>query len=141
MDTWDMILLLFGIAFIAVGIKARGDITHSRQRTAVTRGTVIGHEQETIAGGFRAGSQTMTEHAIIEYQIAGRRYQCISSTGASWKIHQQGENVEVCYDPTNPENADVTPGPFSLFMDGLMLWALPIAGVFMLGTFLIRLTY
>lgn len=140
METLDMILLLFGIACIAIGIMARGEIAKTRQRTATARGTVIGHQKDSTSGGFSTANAT-TEHAIIEYQIAGHRYQCVSSMGASWKIHPQGQNVEICYDPANPENADVIPGPLTRFLDALMLWVLPIAGIGMLAVFLVRLTY
>lgn len=137
MENWEIALLIFGVASLWAPFDMQKQRRKSRKRTARTRGKVIGHEQQH-SGSWDSGQSIPTKHAVIAFQVRGKEYTCVSSTGASWIIHPVGTTVPVCYEPANPDNASTVPSALETMLEDLVTWGFPVAGVGCLGYLLLK---
>ncbi len=133
METKVIIMSVFGLVMLVYPLSMRKELQKKKRRTARAMGTVEGHEEQTSSVGHGAGSRMRTDHAVITFLVRDQTFQCVSSTGATWIVHPVGSQVEVCYDPDDPENADTVPGAFSDMLEKFMVWGFPLIGMFLLA--------
>lgn len=141
MEHVDIALLLFGVAMVASPLETVRQLRQRRAKTGRTEGTVVGHADQISL--MHPGDATQhgpgTRHARIAYEVDGRRYECVSSVGASWTMHAVGQVVDVAYDPDDPSRGDVVTGPALNALEVGVVWGLPIAGVACLAIAAVRL--
>ena len=141
MENVDIALLFFGAVMAASPLETVRRLRQRQARTCRTEGTVVGHEDSSSL--MHSGDATRhgpgTRHARIVYEVDGQRYECVSSVGASWTLHHQGQVVDVAYDPDDPSQGDIVTGPALNALETAVVWALPTAGVACLMTAAIRL--
>lgn len=141
MENVDIALIIFGLAGLIAPLELARDFRRNRARTAVAEGIVIDHEQQTTSSSAPGGlhsHRAKTEHAHIVFVVEGQEFTCTSSLGASWRIHQLGQAVEVHYDPNDPSNADIAPGPFTRMLEPALLWGFPLGGAICLTIAAVR---
>ncbi|HRQ36437.1 MAG TPA: DUF3592 domain-containing protein [Chloroflexota bacterium] len=84
------------------------------QNGASVMGTVVGlDESDSAEGGCCVYSP------IVEFRVAGQTYTFDSGNASDPPRYDVGEQVEVIYDPNNPQRAEVVGGIFWLLWAGL----------------------
>jgi hypothetical protein len=141
MENLDIALLLLGAALVASPIETVRQLRARQAKTGRTEGTVVGHQHSVST--MHRGDATMhgpgTGHARIAYEVGGRRYECVSSVGASWTMHAVGQAIDVAYDPDDPSRADVVTGRAINGPEVAVVWGLPVVGLCCLGIAAARL--
>lgn len=141
MQNLDIALLFFGVVMVASPLETVRQLRGRQAKTGRTEGTVVGHEDSISL--MHPGDATKhgpgTRHARIAYEVDGRRYECVSSVGASWMMHEVGQVVDVAFDPGDPSRGDVVTGRALNALEVAVVWGLPIAGVVCLSIAAVRL--
>ena len=131
MPTDTLFPLIIGVAMLAAPVYFWPEWRKGQRRTEIVMGKVVGHEEQTVETHMGSG-RAKTDHAAIEFEVDGQTHTFVASEGASWQIHPPGSEQWVCYDPEDPANADVLPGPITKIVHFLGLLVLPIAGLVIL---------
>jgi len=69
-----------------------------------TMGTVVSKGEITFRG-LSGENEADKEFSVIEYQVDGRKYEYSQGTEVIFKKMEQGDSIEMLYDPENPEKA------------------------------------
>ena len=131
MENVDILLLLLGLAMVASPLETTKQLRKRRSFTGRAEGTAVGHEDapSTMYPGDATQHGPGCSHARIAFEVAGKRYECVSSVGASWTVHHQGQVVDVAYDPSDPSRADVVTGRAINGLEVAVVYGLPVAGL------------
>lgn len=126
--------LIIAVAMICAPLYFLSDWRKSQRRTEVALGRVVDHEEKTVETriGSAVSGRAQTDHAIIEFEVDGQTHTLVASEGASWKIHPPGSEQWICYDPDDPNNADVLPGALTKMVYFIGFVALPVTGLIIL---------
>jgi Protein of unknown function (DUF3592) len=122
----EIVILLAGLAFIAVGIAIIGSEARDRQGTEPVQGRVVG-----FSVGKTNNPNMASFHSVAEYVGQnGQKYYIEGSIGSSVPLHAVGQTVTVLADPTNPERA-----VFKSALSDLLGGALALMGIISVGIF------
>jgi hypothetical protein len=136
----SLMLLLCGVILLLNPLFNLKKYRRYKRRTAITTGTVLGQEEQRSQPGTFQTSHVRTDHAIVEYMVNGNPYQCVSESGATWTTFKTGTSVSVCYDPDDPENADILKShQSSMLMISLLVKAGPVIGSVLVVSLLWRI--
>lgn len=136
----SLLLLLCGIVLLLNPLFNLKRYRRYKRRTAIAAGAVLGQEEQRSQPGTFQTSHVRTDHAIVEYMVNGKAYQCVSESGASWTTFKTGTTVPVCYDPDEPENADILKSHQScMLMITLLVKAGPVIGAVLVVSLLWRI--
>lgn len=126
-------LVLVGAALILNPLFNLRTYWRMSRRTCLTDGTVVSQKEFTSNPGFPGSGRIKTDHAVVKYQVDDQEYVCVSESGATWTQYPIGTLVKVCYDPAEPDNADIYKSHKASFwiMSGLV-WAGPVVGVLLI---------
>jgi hypothetical protein len=109
----EIVLLLAGLALMAVGIGIIVVEVRSRRRTMPVRARVIG-----FSVGKSANPNMSPLHTVAEYVgLDGRKYYVEASTGSSAPLHAVDDEVAVLVTPGQPDRA-VLKSSLSFFLGG-----------------------
>lgn len=137
---FSLMLLLFGFVLIINPLFNLKKYKRYKRRTAVTAGKVIGQKEQRSQPGNFQSSHFRTDHATVGYVVNGKSYTCVSESGATWTMNKTGSTVSVCYDPHQPENADILKSHDStMLITSLMVKAGPVIGVVLILVILWRM--
>ena len=95
----EIVFLLAGLAFIAIGIAIIVVEVRARQGTTPIRARVVG-----FSAGKGMNPNMSSFHTVAEYVgLDGRKYYVEGSVGSSSPLHAIGDTVTVLSDPHEPE--------------------------------------
>jgi Protein of unknown function (DUF3592) len=97
----EIVFLLAGLAFIAVGVAIIGSEARDRQGTEPVQGRVVG-----FSVGKSNNPNMASFHSVAEYVGQnGQKYYIEGSIGSSVPLHAVGQAVTVLANPQDPEKA------------------------------------
>jgi len=102
-----------------------------RRRTSRAPGEIIGVVEHDGSPGADSTPRT-TWHARVRFQAGGRPVEFVSAYGNSWSRPARGQRVDVCFDPRDPDNAEVDRGQSLGLLRGAAI-AVAITGLALLA--------
>jgi hypothetical protein len=121
----DLFLILLVGVFLYHLARAPFDIFPAaalrKKRTATATGKVL-----SVRFGKLHWGTNVPKPEIEFFDAHGQRFEFHASSGASWNPWPVGSNVEVFYDPNDPDNADIEPtqGMYAGIVIVLVIFAL-----------------
>ena len=105
-------VVVIGLAFIAVGIYIYADIFNFGKGVHTTQGTIIGLKMEkSRSPGTRSATATIYR-PVVEFTVKEKKYKFLSSTASG--SYEIGQRIRVNYDPKKPLNSARLAGPKEL---------------------------
>lgn len=78
------------------------------RRSARAVGVVTANETRLSTHRFEVGRyDPPTKHPVVVYEVGGRVHELVSDTGASIQLLHPGDQVDVAYNPGNPDDAQI----------------------------------
>lgn len=145
---WILLLLFggLGLAALSGGLLWGWNRLPLFQNGVRTTGIVVGQE-ETVSTKSRVGKHTTDSEDVIIYSPVvefidqrAKEHRFVASTGGEGKpIIENGTEVEVIYDPADPNTAQIGSfeqfwlGPVVIAVCGLVLLLMGVGGFFLMG--------
>jgi hypothetical protein len=107
-----VMVVIIGLAFIAVGIYIYADIFNFGKGVHTTQGTIISLKKEKYRSpGMRSATATIYR-PVVEFTVKEKKYKFLSTTGSG--SYEIGQRIRVNYDPKNPSDSPRLAGPKEL---------------------------
>jgi len=120
-----------GAVFLAIGLALLFWMRRFLRTAVRTPAKVVGYEvRSRRSGGGSLGGAGAFQHAKVEFEDLNGRKRCVTmNTGSTSRPHPQGAQVDLLYNPDNPEEAQIE--------SFLNQWLFPLAAIGVGGVLLI----
>jgi hypothetical protein len=124
------VLQLVGLVFLFYPVVAKvTSHVQQRRRSGRAWGVIEGHEAQTSHSHDSHDRRTL--HPIVVFEAEGKVHRVVSKTGASFEILNEGERVEVAYNPLKPRDAHIIHEGLAA-VETVLMFLLPVVGIVIL---------